>query len=74
MTKTLNIDCKGINEISVISPTSWLRVELYDADLSFIEDIPIGKIIRNHHASTEDILDELDGDDIVGYCVSRGLI
>ena len=73
MTKTLNIDCRGINNISSIATLPWLSVELYEADLSFLEDIPISDIIRNHCASTKDILDELDPDDIRDYCITNGL-
>lgn len=73
MEKTLYIDCREVNSITPNSNT-WVKVTLILADLSFLEDIDISDIIRNHCASTKDILDELDPDDIRDYCIANGLI
>ena len=63
--KTLEINCKGIYNVSFSSGS----VTLEDVDMSFLEDLDSSVIASNH--SNQKLLDAMDQDEIAEWYESK---
>lgn len=63
--KELEIECKGIADISGYGQDIFLKVTLQEVDLSFLEDVPAEEILMN--SNVNDLLKAMDSSDIIDY-------
>ena len=63
--KTLEIDCKGIGDVSFYSGS----VTLEDVDMSFLEELDSYTIVYNHN--NQKLLDAMDVDEIAEWYESK---
>lgn len=63
--KTLEIDCKGISDVSFYSRS----VTLEDVDMSFLEELDSYTIVYNHN--NQKLLDAMDADEIANWYESK---
>lgn len=63
--KELEIECKGIANISSCGQNGKIKVKLQEVDLSFLEDVPAEEILMN--CNRDDLLKAMGSSDIIDY-------
>lgn len=62
--RDIKIDCRGITDISFANGGNG-SVELFQPDMSFLEDVPAKTIVNNHN--NDEILEAMEYDVIVDF-------